>query len=100
MNLFLKLKLKMKLGYEYYNRRLEVDVLIVKAIYKTVEESCNVARSELQRFLQKDDGMPFIMMQASEEVELGGKMPIEHRDDLVTVTAKCLIKLEDGLPPD
>ena len=90
----------MKLGYEFYNRRLEVDELIIKAIYKTVEESCIVARSELQIFLQKDDGMPYILMQASEQIELVGKMPIAHRDDLNTVTAKCLIKLEDGLPPD
>jgi len=59
MNLFLWLKLKMKLGYEFYNRRLEVNELVVKAIYKTVEESCIVARSELQRFLHKNDGMPF-----------------------------------------
>lgn len=83
----------MKLGYEFYNQRLEVDELIIKAIYKTVEESCNVARSELQRFLQKDDGMPLIMMQASEEIEQAGK------DDLETVTAKCLIQLEDGMAP-
>ena len=59
MNLFIWLKVKMKLGYEFYNQRLEVTELFVKAIYKTVEENCQVARSELQRFLQKNDGMPF-----------------------------------------
>jgi len=40
------------------------------------------------------------MMQASHEGKLDDKMLIEHRDDIETCTAKCLIKLEDGLPAD
>lgn len=40
------------------------------------------------------------MMQESDSGSFVGKMPIQHKDDLETCTAKCLIKLEDGLPAD
>ena len=80
MRIFVWLKFKMKLSYEFYSQRLEMNEVVTNAIHKTVEENCNVARSELQIFL---DSYHF-----------------SKREYLMTVIAKSLIKLEDGLPPN
>ena len=111
MRIYLNLKVKMKLGFQAMKTSKGIDQVIIKAIQKTVAERMNIARSDLQKFIKREDGMPHNLLSESasdsvsnletdKEYVLGlgeGKRRGGDSDLLKEVTAKCILKLERGL---
>lgn len=58
MDVYRKLKFKMKLGYECWKRGCELQKLILDAIEKTLDESLALSTAKLQKFVKMDDGVP------------------------------------------
>ena len=110
MRIYLNLKLKMKLGFQAMKTNARIDQVITKAIQKTVAERLNMARSDLQRFLKREDGMPHNILlsgsgynnnrQKGLDLLRCGAQEAKEREEsdlLKEVTAKCIVKLERGL---
>ena len=62
-NVFRKLKFKMKLGYECFERGFKLSTLFRKAIEKTLDESEALAISNLQKHFLMSDGAPDYLSQ-------------------------------------
>ena len=54
LSVYKKLKFKMKLSYESWNRRITLGQLIQNAVFKTLVQIYRITGFQLQKFLKSD----------------------------------------------
>ena len=92
--LYTKLKFKMKLGYECWQRQIDLKDLVFTAIKKTLVENYKVAIKELQDFIHTKDGVPYLNLNESgDQKESHVESP---SNDLHQLTALAIVKLNEG----
>ena len=96
MRIFSWLKLKMKLAHEAFMSSVEMKDVVAKAIHQTVAEKSILTRSNLQKFIQNENGMSNTIKDKY-SLLLQMENDTSQRENLESLTAKCLIKLEDGM---
>ena len=65
--LYNKLKFRMKLGYECWQKQIDIKDLFFTAIKKTLVENLKVAIKELQDFIHTKDGVPYLNLNDSND---------------------------------
>lgn len=63
--IFMKMRVRMKLSYEYWRKNCRLGELFFHAIDKTLNEMQTLAVANMQKFLNLEDGVPVFGYQKS-----------------------------------
>lgn len=91
----------MKLSYQSWLQGLPPKDYVLQAITKTLAEKFSLARNELRRFLSQEDGAAPLHITSRDhtleqypDIESESNCMKNHEKDLITVVARCMLKLD------